>query len=389
MVKVILLALLTIIPRAISALKTPLIGDLTNYQLVGKAVLAGKNPYTATNAYPYFPFWMWLEAATAWISKNSNLPFQLIIKIPLIIADTIITLLIFKIASKKKENSAFYLALLYALNPVSILITGFQGQFDQLALLALILSFIYIKLLKKKVAFLFLSLSIIIKNFPLILLPLFLGLVKKGLKEKINYLLLVFLPIAGIIAPFVIINPGSVIKQIFLYSGVTDYGVIAIIRAFFCFKNNGIFTPAPYSHYLLMISKIIFLTLYGLIITINLWQNKKRRLPLLEFTTFIFCLFYFVYGGISSQYLIWILPFLIMENNKQALLYSFFASSALLGFYSYFFPKMISWILPSFVLTPKQAAGIHFLTALCFWVFLGFLLIKKALKSKLFLTIKH
>lgn len=375
-----LLFFFALLARIIPAIKTPLIGDLPNYLWVGQAVLTGTNPYELNGVYPYPPVWMWWEAAAVLLSGALNIPFQLIVKLPLILADLLIGILIIKMSGQKKEKLKILLFSLYVFNPVSILITAFHGQFDQLVILMILLAIYFLNSRKIWKSSFFLGFSIALKIFPILLLPFFLKHLKINNKKKIKFFLLALLPTGLIFLPFVFVNLKALIKEVFSYSGVTDYGFIAILRAFYS-SINGSFTPAPYSYYLLKLSKFIFLGLYSFL-TVKMWFIK-RKILLLDSIMIVFCLFYFFYGGISSQYLVWLLPFLILQNQKMAIAYSFFATAALLGFYSYFFPEMIFWMFPSLIPNFKIAITIHFLTVTGFWLFLGFLLFSLIKKSRL------
>lgn len=157
---ILLIILLAFTIRLIPSIYAPAGNDIKNYLKIGSMVLQAKNPYTGDNPYPYPPLWMWFEATAAWISQHSSLSFSLVIKLPLIIADLGIVFLLFKFTRQSLPS------LLYALNPVSILITGFHGQFDQLVILSLLLALYHSSAS-------FFSLAILLKSFPVILFPIF------------------------------------------------------------------------------------------------------------------------------------------------------------------------------------------------------------------------
>ena len=399
-----ILVIITVIVRLIPAMYTPIVGDLTHWWKAGQAVLHGKNPYVGDGPlYPYPPAWMWIEAGAVWLSQFFHLPFAVVIKIPLIFSDAVIAVLVYVLSLK--QSKTFYKGLFYALNPVAILITGFHGQFDTLPVCMILLAIFYFKRKQLKRSGLFLGLGIAIKSFPILLLPLFLIYLKKS-KEKITYAFLSLLPILLLLTPYVVLNFYEVYKSLLSYSGWTDHGWIGIYRAFYWLIHNSIYIPIPYVEGLLQLSKIIFLCLYTFFLLRFSWSKKQS---LLNATVFIFILFYFIYGGISSQYLVWILPFIILLNTNLALFYSFFATLALLGYYSFFLPRLLLWLFPFITVSPhmeqiikstvfensgqllKNTPLVHFirsalwfylLTAIVFWLFVGYVL-------KLYLTKKQ
>jgi hypothetical protein len=150
---------------------------------------------------------------------------------------------------------------------------------------------------------------------------------------------------------------------------------------------------------LIQLSKFFFLSCYGLLIKTVITNAKKISLPTLIATTF--GLFYFVYGGVGSQYLLWILPFLILVDFRNALIYSGFTSLALLGYYFMFIPRLVYWAFSSFLpLSPQEkvnattlvssnikgqdlignlshyplvtkALSVYWLTTVLFWILMG------------------
>jgi len=337
---------LTIILRVIPAWKAPLRGDLPNYLIVGKAVLEGKNPYAATNVYSYPPIWMWFEALATWFSVKLNLPFAFIIKIPLLLSDGAIAVLLYKLGRKFKKRKSYYLGFFYALSPVSILITSFHGQFDTLPILAILLAIYFSKNSKNWLSPLLLSLGVALKGFPVLTLPFFL-LHLENRRERKLFAFLTIAPVLLILLPFIYLDFPSVIRRLFAYSGSPDYGWTAIIRTIHWLKEQNIFITTPGLKILVQLSKIFFLACYGLLVKTAFIRLKKINLSVLIATTF--GLFYFLYGGVASQYLLWVLPFLILIDLKSALIYSGFASLALLGYYFMFLPRLVYWAFSFFL----------------------------------------
>lgn len=403
----IILIITTIGVRIVPAMYTPLVADLWHWWKTAISVLDGINPYIKPRGmlYPYPPVWMYIEAAAAWLSITYNLSFQLIIKIPLILSDVFISIFIFRSAYINDIKKSFFAGLLYGLNPISILITGFHGQFDTLAIAAIVLAVYLFKKQRSLLAGISLGVGIAIKSFPILLLPIFLIRLPGRSGRKIQFVLLTFLPVSLLLIPFMAKNFAAVYQSLLSYSGWTDQGWMAAFRAFYWLTHNAIYTPVPFINSFLTINKIIFLCLY-MVLIICCMKNKKRSI-VLDVST-VFCLFYFIFGGISTQYLIWALPFLILTGLRNGIVYSIFASLTTLGYYTFFVPRLILWAIPfisishlqeleikksifstsgnlsavgSISLPIKLALLFHLLSTTLFWLFIGLFLVKSLLPS--------
>lgn len=371
--KVTLLVVITLLLRIIPAIYTPLVADLRLYMMVGYPLLAGITPYELrTGAYSYPPLWMWAEAGGVWISEFFQIPFQIIIKIPLIISDCLIVLLIYVLAKKYGHKSAFLLGLFYALNPVSIIITGFHGQFDTLMILMILLSIYTLKWSKRWMSPLFLGIAIALKSFPVLLVPFFLLENNKSNYDKIKYLLFSLAPVTILLLPYLISDFEGVSKVLFSYTGFPDHGWVAAFRAFFLLNEKAIFARYASVNILLSVSKILFLVAYGSLLIFT-W-GRKKYVSLETLIASIFCLFYFLYGGVGSQYLLWVVPFLTLINIRFAILYTIFAFLALLGFYSTFYPEVLSWFFTIFHLPWGRNLVFYRLVTLLFWGYVGIIL---------------
>lgn len=105
--------------------------DIDSYRLVAAAVLDRRDVYDLVGRYPYLPLHMYVFAAAAWLADHSGLPFAFVVKLPEIAADAVLTVLVGWAAARLgRRRDAPALAMVFALNPVSLLVTGYHGQFD-------------------------------------------------------------------------------------------------------------------------------------------------------------------------------------------------------------------------------------------------------------------
>lgn len=304
-------------------------------------VLKHMNIYSVTNnIFPYSPVSMFLPALCAKLSAVFNLPFYIIMRLPAILADLGIAVAIYMTLLKTGRKKAFTVGMLYALNPVSILITSFHGNLISIAVLASFLAYAVLLTGPEKnyrLSALLLGLAIGFRGYPILLLPLFLLKLKVGLGKKIEYAAYAIIPTAISFIPFLILDHRSVLREVFTYSGFPDYGPAAILTAVYFFKNNALSYGLPDS--LLNIfsdsTKVLFFIAY-----IMLLLSATKKLLISSILT-VFLAFYFIYTGISSQYFIWVLPFAFLIQDRMLKYYLIFATWALVNTYWVYYPYII------------------------------------------------
>lgn len=217
--------------------------DFNSYCIVGEITGNFRNVYAETFRYNYgfiFSCIQGLLYKIAELSKiktgdNWILLYRMMIVGVLTMADLGITCFISKQYSIKK-------ALLFFLNPVSIFITGYHNQFDNIAIFFALLCILFYnedeKFCKKDILFvLFFALSLITKHI-LCFLPVFV-LLKKGLpvKKKITYAILP--PIIFILSfvPFALSSSEAlhgIVENVFLYRSFNN---APLLKSLYCFTN--------------------------------------------------------------------------------------------------------------------------------------------------------
>jgi hypothetical protein len=111
--------------------------DQESFEVVRGIVNRGGNVYAETVRYNYSPVWFILLGVFGRISDATGLPFQFVIRATLTLVD-IATALLVLVAARRlamPPERAAIASVLFLANPVSIAVTGFHGQFDNLALL--------------------------------------------------------------------------------------------------------------------------------------------------------------------------------------------------------------------------------------------------------------
>lgn len=370
-----LIILVAFLVRLIPVLHTANWTDLYDQQAL--PILRHLNIYVVTRGiFPYSPVSMFIPALCAKMSLFFKMPFSVVMRFPCIAADMGIAISLYIIMSKKTQTRAFLYGMLYAINPVAVLIAAFHGN---LITIPTLLSFLAYGVLlfgvdnNYRLSALLLGLAIGFRGYPVLLLPFFLVHLKVPAKKKIGYILYAAIPTALSFIPFLILDFKSVLREVFTYSGFTDYGFIAIVRAALSFKYGALLYGLPDNMHLWLTngSKILFFTVY----IIGLFIFARRRL--IDSIMFVFASFYFLFGGVSSQYFVWILPFAFLAKDRMLSWYTVVATWALVNFYWIYHPHVLFGkskpiVLPFHILLGGEIISLSLLwvTCLCWIVIL-------------------
>lgn len=116
--------------------------DVESFQIVGNLAAEGRNVYANTSRYNYGPVWLMVLGALKWVQlyfgSNDIGAYHLCIAAVLTAADLAIALLLARYFGRT-------VGAVYFLCPVSVLITGFHSQFDNVAVLIALVSWLLIK----------------------------------------------------------------------------------------------------------------------------------------------------------------------------------------------------------------------------------------------------
>lgn len=202
--------------------------DFLSWVIVGDIVSHGGNVFYLTSRYNYAPLASLAFGASYWFSgffHNPNLVYRFLLISYLTLADLGISYYV------AKKNNVFW-GLMFFLNPVSIVLTGFHNQFDNVAVLfALIgVEFIMRALQKDKDnlckydfwAILFLTLSLLTKH--LIIFFMLWILINKtiGFKRKLCYTLIPINLFFISFIPYLSLGLNDIITNVFFYRSANN-----------------------------------------------------------------------------------------------------------------------------------------------------------------------
>ena len=215
--------------------------DMDSYQLVTEIVSKGGNVYAETDRYNYSPVWFTLLGI---FDKIHNclpiLPFHFIVKSFLTGVD-LLTLMFLLLITKIENGPFIKISVLYYLNPISFLLTGYHGQFENLAVLMVVIGIFYYLKLKsnpsggKTLLWVFMTLGLIIKH--IVFYELIIGLHATIKRNSIKVLLLSLSVTSFLLLLVPYWNTGriGIIQNVFGYSGMNEinYGLTYITHHWF------------------------------------------------------------------------------------------------------------------------------------------------------------
>jgi Gpi18-like mannosyltransferase len=305
--------------RLVVALFTYGTEDVASWEIVGEALLQGQNPYQYTHFLRWPPLWMITIFAVKHLSLSLHLDFATLIKIPPIIADVAISVVIYYyFANKRRARSKGRLyAVLYAVNPISILIVAVHGQFDSIPVLFLLSSLYFLERSRGatdlSIAAMLLSLAIFAKTWPLLLVPLFVAHAP-GRKARMAFLAISLLPCLVSVATLYALTPTDIYFKVVRYAGISGWW------GFTSFYNV---VQHPATKFMFDLYSSTGSYLLGLALgSLSLYyykQHKARGLSLLEAVVSGILLIYILAPGYGTQYLIWIVPFVIIYSYRNRL----------------------------------------------------------------------
>lgn len=315
--------------------------DIQNYHRVADEIekhgMAGL--YVETPAiYPYPPVWVWAETLANWLAHTVGGTFTFWVRLPIILADVLIVGLLALWQTHEGQHTWLPAAFYYAVNPVSLLVSCFHGQFDAIPISFLLLAAYWLLIFDRTVATGWaLAIAIAVKSFPVLFLPLF-AASKPAWRQRLILVGLALGPLLLLLLPFAINSPTALLRELFGYRGAALLGFMVPLRTLYVPLFHASF-PLETTAQLLSLSSYLFLGAY---LAYCIWRWQRHSLLLLDIAA-IFALFYVLYAGIAPQYTLWILPFLLLINLRLAALYTASATIALVGFYLYAVPNTLAF----------------------------------------------
>jgi uncharacterized membrane protein len=343
------------------------VADVAQFEGWATDIERGQSPYVVHRCnYP--PAAIFLSVFLRALARLSGITFDVLFKLPGLAADLAIVGLLYSVLQKRRSRAIASIAALgYALNPVAVIITSLHGQLDGVAALCCLVAVLLIEDRRdpalEVLSALCLGAGIGFKVWPVLLLPVVLFHLRGSPSRQARYLVLACLPAAATILPFFLDAPRAVLTSVIGYGGVTDQGWVAALRSLWFVRTGNLYLPGTLAETLTRWGKIVFVALYLVALPLG-----RRYWNLAGQCAMTFLLFFVFFGGLSSQYFIWLLPFSLLELEIMTVPYTLTATLALVTFYLRFFPEVLFGTRPPPALSPSTVALAHAISTGAWWL---------------------
>jgi len=291
--------------------------DMNSYEIVTDILTKGGNVYAQTDRYNYSPLWFMILFALKRIQLAFDMPFHFVVRTFLCCVD-LLTLCVLLFIANIRKLPPVRTAIFFYLSPVSFLMTGYHGQFENLAMLMVLTGiFMYLWLttrpvLRAALLWLFATTGMIIKHNTFYELIICLNSSIKRNRIKLPLFLISVAIFLSLFIPYWDMGKKGIIENVFGYGSLPGlYGVTSLFRQ-------------PELKYLFIAAMFVFpFFLKGRDI---ISQCLLGTLFFLSFTT-----------GISIQYFILPVAIGVLRPSNFFLLYTLAASVFILGSVNTFF----------------------------------------------------
>ena len=310
----------------------------------------------------------WFAAVIYRASALWDVPFPQLFRIPGILADCVVGLLLVQFWKQRTPKSLVTQALVFcgfAWSLSSLLVSGYHGNTDSLYAM---LSFVSVLLIRKGrgglIAGIVLGLSCNVKIIPVILLPVILALAKTGAERR-----RVILGFCIALVPFavqVVVSGSVFVSNVLLYPSFPDYwGVMMFIRL--------ATATSPLHEYWIAWYGIVGRIVIVAGITVVCWYASRKRIKdgfLLA--AVCLCIFAVAAPGFAGQYFCLFPPFLFALSPRWG-----FGIATLTGFamVASYYQFLVAWYPLHSVHTSLAGKGTIFLGFQA-WLALVVLLVK-------------
>jgi hypothetical protein len=286
--------------------------DMQSYETVADIVRHGGNVYAMTPRYNYSPVWFTILSVLKQIQiALPGVPFHFVVRSFLCGID-LLTLGVLLLIAGVRNLPAVRTAIFFYLSPVSFLMTGYHGQFENLAMLMVLIGiFLYFRLatrpvLKTALLWLFATAGMIVKHNTFYELIICLHSSIKRYWIKIPLFAISVIIFLSLFIPYWEMGKRGIINNVFLYG--SDSGAYGITSLFALPELRYLFIPALFIFPLFLKGRDIIA------------QCLLGTLFFLTFTT-----------GIAIQYFVLPVAIGVLRPSRWFLLYTLLASFLFLG----------------------------------------------------------
>ncbi len=315
------------------------VADVAAYRNHIFIVESGRGIYQTETRFPYFPGWLGVELAVWHLSQFLEMQFWWLIRLMIVLADVANCFAIRWVAAPTQgPDRARIAGMVYALAPIAIIVSGHHGQFDAIpGLLALVAVGFLVRGERPVVAGLLLGGALALKPFPALLIPVILRAQEMSLRARVVLCAIAGAVVLAVSAPFLLVDAPAMFSNIAGYGGLNDQGFGGILRSLWLIRADNVYLPGAFGPEISSTTRWLTLALMAAALFF-LWRAPTTRVAAAMFVLFVVS-----FGGVSTQYLIWPLPWLLVANVSLVLpiLYAIGTALGAIGFYLVYWPAMI------------------------------------------------
>jgi Gpi18-like mannosyltransferase len=244
--------------------------------------------------------------------RENGLTFPFLLRLPGILADLVVVIALLHLArNDTRVRIPSWALALFALSPVSLMVSGFHGNTDSVMVMFLVLAAIFTLRNKPVLAGLFLALSCQIKIIPLLLFPIFFFFWSS--RHRLIPFLLPFVSTSALLW----FEPLTRFPLLF-FRNVLSYGSfwgIWGITYWLRLTNLPQFSAVSFLHFPLLQSFVITALKALIIVSILIIAWRRRNLDeraFLDSVSYGWIVFFVFSPGVCAQYMIWLAPFILM-----------------------------------------------------------------------------
>jgi hypothetical protein len=244
--------------------------------------------------------------------RDNGLTFPLLLRLPGIIADLItVVALCWMTGQDRQFRIPTWALALFALSPVSIMVTGFHGNTDPVMVMFLVLASLFCLRGKSVWCGFFLALSCQIKIIPLLLLPIFFFFWlprRRAISFSLPFVLVSLVLWAEPLLKF----PALFLKNVLSYGSFWGiWGITYWLKL----TNLAMFRMVTFYHFPPMQSFVANLLKLIIIAAVLMIAWRRRNLSeraLLDSLAYAWIVFFVFAPGVCAQYMVWLAPFALV-----------------------------------------------------------------------------
>ena len=265
--------------------------------------------------------------------RENGIAFPFLLRLPGILADLVV---IFALLSFARQDRQFFLPmwalLLFALSPVSVMVSGFHGNTDSVMVMFLVLASLFLVRAKPAWCGLFLALSCQIKIIPLLLVPIFFFFWlarRRAIAFSLPFVLASMILWAEPLLKF----PGLFLNNVLSYGSFWGiWGITYWLRL----TNLPMFSMVTFYHFPPMQAFVVTVLKVIIIAAVLLIAWRRRNLnerAFIDSLAYAWIVFFVFAPGVCAQYMVWLAPFILILS--PTLFAWLLATSSLFLFFFY------------------------------------------------------